>query len=209
MPRAGLTAARLALTGAELADTLGFGQVTLSVLARHFDVSVASLYSHVANSHDLRTRIAVLALGEMADGATAAIAGRSRHEALVAFASAYRDYALRHPGRFTAASYRLDPTDDHLAAGRRNAEAIRSILRGYLLDEPDETHAVRLIGSTVRGFVELEIAGGFDHSSPDTDTSWHRILEALHMTFHGWGRRESSPTEPRHDDTAVTPTTGE
>ena len=58
MPRAGLTPERLAVAGAELADEVGFEQVTVSAVARAFDVKVASLYSHVKSSNDLKTRIA-------------------------------------------------------------------------------------------------------------------------------------------------------
>ena len=76
MPRAGLTPERLAVAGAELADEVGFEQVTVSAVARAFDVKVASLYSHVKSSNDLKTRIALLALEEMADQAADA-RGRS------------------------------------------------------------------------------------------------------------------------------------
>jgi AcrR family transcriptional regulator len=65
--RAGLTADRLARAGAELADEVGFEHVTVSAVARRFDVKVASLYSHVQGSDDLRTRIALLALDELAE----------------------------------------------------------------------------------------------------------------------------------------------
>lgn len=44
MVRAGLTPERLTRAGAELADEVGFDQVTVSALARRFDVKVASLY---------------------------------------------------------------------------------------------------------------------------------------------------------------------
>ena len=77
MARAGLTTERLTRAGAELADEVGFDQVTVSALARRFDVKVASLYSHVKSSQDLRTRIALLALAELADRAAEALAGRA------------------------------------------------------------------------------------------------------------------------------------
>jgi hypothetical protein len=48
--RVGLTTARLVTAGAELADEVGFAHVTVSALARRFDVKVASLYAHVASS---------------------------------------------------------------------------------------------------------------------------------------------------------------
>jgi len=59
-----------------MADEVGFDQVTLSALARRFDVKVASLYSHLRNSQDLKTKIALLALEELADQGAAALAGR-------------------------------------------------------------------------------------------------------------------------------------
>lgn len=77
MGRVGLSTDRLVRAGAELADEVGFDRVTVSALARRFDVKVASLYSHVRNSDDLRTRIALLALEELADRGDLALAGRA------------------------------------------------------------------------------------------------------------------------------------
>ncbi len=71
--------------------------MTVSALARRFDVKVASLYSHLKNSHDLKTGIALLALEELADRGAAALAGRAGKDALAAFADVYRDYARRTP----------------------------------------------------------------------------------------------------------------
>ncbi|XKK64690.1 WHG domain-containing protein [Streptomyces sp. ARC32] len=105
----------------------------------------ASLYSHLRNAHDLKTRIALLALEELADLASAAVAGRVGKDALTAFANAYRDLA-----------------------------------------EPHQTHAVRLLGSVFSGFVGLEGAGGFSHSSPDAQESWTEILDALDSLLRTW-----------------------
>ncbi|MER6350723.1 WHG domain-containing protein [Streptomyces sp. NPDC001634] len=179
MARVGLTTERLVQAGAELADEVGFDQVTVSALARRFDVKVASLYSHVKNSQDLKTRIALLALAELADRAAAALAGRAGKDALAAFADTYRDYAREHPGRYAAAQFRLDPEAAAASAGGRHAQMTRAILRGYDLAEPDRTHAVRLLGSVFHGYVSLESAGGFSHSAPDSQESWSWILDHL------------------------------
>ncbi|MDX3361405.1 MULTISPECIES: TetR/AcrR family transcriptional regulator [Streptomyces] len=186
MVRAGLTAERLARAGAELADEVGFDQVTVSALARRFDVKVASLYSHVKNSHDLRTRIALIALEELADRGAAALAGRAGKDALTALADVYRDYAREHPGRYDAARYRLDPETAAASAGGRNAQLTRAVLRGYDLTEPEQTHAVRLLGSVFHGYVSLEAAGGFSHSAPDSQASWARIMDALDALLRNW-----------------------
>ncbi|MFD4182973.1 TetR/AcrR family transcriptional regulator [Rhodococcus sp. NPDC058514] len=179
MARAGLSEERLVRAGADLADEIGFDQVTVSALARRFDVKSASLYSHLNGSDDLRTKIALLALTELADRAADALAGRSGRDALLAFANAYRDYAREHPGRFAAAQLRLDPEAAASSDGRRHSEMMRAILRGYRLDGAEQTHAVRLIGSVLGGFVRLEAAGGFDHSAPESQDSWVWTLDAL------------------------------
>ncbi|WP_345658901.1 TetR/AcrR family transcriptional regulator [Streptomyces siamensis] len=177
--RVGLTTERLVRAGAELADREGFDQVTVSALARQFDVKVASLYSHVRNSQDLKTRIALLALEELAERGADALAGRAGGAALAAFANVYRDYAREHPGRYAAAQLRLDPETAAASAGVKHAQMMRAILRGYDLTEPEQTHAVRLMGSVFHGYVSLEMAGGFSHSAPDSEESWSWVLDHL------------------------------
>ncbi|MGW5847928.1 TetR/AcrR family transcriptional regulator [Streptomyces sp. NPDC055254] len=186
MVRVGLTPERLARAGAELADEVGFEQVTVSALARHFDVKVASLYSHVRNSRDLKVRIALLALEELADRAAAALAGRAGKDALTAFGRVYRDYALEHPGRYAATQLRLTPQEAAAGAGGRHAQMARALLRAYDLPEPDETHAVRLLGSVFHGYVSLEAGGSFSHSAPDTEETWSRVLDALDALLRNW-----------------------
>ncbi|MCF6524186.1 TetR/AcrR family transcriptional regulator [Streptomyces sp. JJ36] len=186
MARVGLTTERLTQAGAELADEAGFDQVTVSALARRFGVKVASLYSHVKNSQDLRTRIALLALEELADRAADAVAGRAGRDALTAFAHVYRDYAREHPGRYAAARTRLDPETAAASAGPRHAQLTRAILRGYDLPEREQTHAVRLLGSVFHGYVSLELGGGFAHSAPDPEESWSRVLDALDSLLRNW-----------------------
>lgn len=186
MARVGLTTGRLAQAGAELADQVGFDHVTVSAIARRFDVKVASLYSHVKSSGDLKTQIALLALAEIADRVAVALAGRAGKDALVAFADVYRDYAREHPGRYAAAQRRLDPQTAAASAGGRHAQMTRAILRGYDLTGVDQTHAVRLLGSVVHGYVSLEMGGGFSHSAPDSQETWSRILDALDALLRNW-----------------------
>lgn len=185
MARVGMTAERLTVAAAELADEVGFENVTVSALARRFGVKDASLYSHIRNAADLRARVAVLALAELADRAADALAGRSGKAALVAFADAYRAYAKEHPGRYAAGQLRLDPEIAAASAAARHSEMTRAILRGYDLAESEQVHAVRLLHSTFHGYVTLERSGGFDHSGA-VDESWHRVLDVLDHTLRNW-----------------------
>lgn len=190
MARVGLTAERLTEAAADLADRIGFDDVTLSALARQFDVKVASLYAHVAGSAELRTRVALLALGELADRAATAMAGRAGKDALVAFADVHRDYARTHPGRYAATQLRLDRATALASAGVRLAHLVRAVLLDYRLEGEEQTHAVRLLGSVVHGYVRLELSGSFAHSSPDPQDSWTRVLDSLDVLLRSW------PTPP-------------
>ncbi|GAA3040662.1 TetR/AcrR family transcriptional regulator [Streptosporangium longisporum] len=202
MARAGLTSERVTRAAAELADAVGFENITVSALARSFGVRDASLYSHVRNLQDLRERIALLAAGELADRIAAAVAGRSGKEAMVAFADAYREYALAHPGRYAATQVRLDPAVlARSPAHARNVELTYAMLRAYRLVEPDLTDAGRLLRSTFHGYVTLEAGGGFGHSR-EVRASWERGLDALHLLLENW------PADPSGRQAGASPPGG-
>ncbi|MFB7775661.1 TetR/AcrR family transcriptional regulator [Streptomyces bauhiniae] len=191
MARAGITADRLVAAAAELADEAGFEHVTLSALARRFGVKDASLYSHVRNLNDLRTRLALYAGGELIDRIAAAVAGRAGRDALTAFANAYRAYALEHPGRYAATQIRVDQSlIADSPALRRTTEITYGMLRAYGLDEPDLTDAVRLLRSTFHGYCVLESAGGFG-AGRAVDASWDKGVEALHRALEHWPRESA------------------
>ncbi|QIS19657.1 TetR/AcrR family transcriptional regulator [Nocardia terpenica] len=186
MVRTRVTTQALTEAAAEMADEIGFDNVTVLALARRFGVKDASLYSHIKNVRELRERVAALALTELADQAADALAGRAGKDALVAFASAYRDYAKKHPGRYAAGQLDIDTDSPAAAPARRHAELTRALLRGYNLPEPDETDAVRFVNGTFHGYVSLEKAGGFRHTERDVDLSWSKALDALDAVLRNW-----------------------
>ncbi|MFJ9035402.1 TetR-like C-terminal domain-containing protein [Streptomyces sp. NPDC102406] len=193
MARAGLTTERVVAAAADLADTVGFEHITVAALARGFGVKDASLYAHVKNLSDLRVRVAILAGLDLADRIADALAGRSGRDALIAFADAYRAFALTHPGRYAATQQQeLDPAvyDAHPAL-RRNLTCTYALLQGYGLTEPDLTDAGRLLRSTFHGFVSLELAGGFRHQR-DAGATWARAIRALHAALVNWPEGEGS-----------------
>ncbi|MEU4466722.1 WHG domain-containing protein [Streptomyces sp. NPDC024017] len=194
MPRAGLTPERLVAAAVELADEVGVEGVTLSALARRFGVKDASLYTHVRNLKDLRTRMALLAGGEMIDRIAEAVEGREPgRDTLAAFAAAYRAYALEHPGRYAATQIRID---QELVTGspamRRTADVTYGMLRAYGLEEPDLTDAVRLLRSTFHGYCALESTGAFG-APRDVQASWDRAIDALHVLLRNWPREKRTP----------------
>ncbi|MFD8249150.1 TetR/AcrR family transcriptional regulator [Nocardia sp. NPDC059691] len=186
MARAGLTADRITRAAADLADEIGLENVTMSAVAKKFGVQDASLYSHVKNLRDLRARVSVLAATEKTELIASAVAGRAGRDALAAYAHAWRDYALRHPGRYAATQLPFDPEMTPTATGALHAiELTYGMLRAYGLAEPDRTDAVRLLRSAFHGYSVLEATGGFGHTR-STAASWERIIDALHVTLEQW-----------------------
>ncbi|MEV0649173.1 WHG domain-containing protein [Phytomonospora sp. NPDC050363] len=186
MPRERITPDALVSAAADLADEIGFDHLTLAALAKRFGVRDASLYTHIRGLADLQERVALLALAEWADALGGAIAGRSGYSALCAFADAYRAHATGHPGRYAATRHPVSPerlTESGAAA--RIIGVCYALLRGYDLDEPEATDAVRLLRSTLHGFSDLEATGGFtaDHSLA---TSWRRAVDILHHALTNW-----------------------
>ncbi|MFW6773440.1 TetR/AcrR family transcriptional regulator [Nocardioides sp. CPCC 205120] len=186
MARAGVTAERVVREAADLVDAEGLGALRVAAVAERLGVRPASVYAHVAGLDEIRTAVTALALGELADRAGDAVAGRAGRDALVAYADVVRSYAQAHPGRYAATRLRVAPGSPAVAAGRRHAELTRAVLRGYDLPAEAEVLAVRLLGSVVHGYVDLELSGAFDHSDPPPAATWPGALDALDAALRGW-----------------------
>lgn len=180
MARAGLSAERVTLAAADLADEIGLEHVTIAALARGFGVKDPSLYSHVKNLTELRARMAALATAEFADALGEAVAGRSGRTALQAFADAYREFATRRPGRYAASQLPV-ATD----GGARIVTTCGALLRGYAIEEPAATDAVRLVRSTLHGWASLEASGAFQAARP-VEASWQAAVAGLDRLLSDW-----------------------
>src|SRR3954463_9022253 len=163
MPRAGLGPASVTAAGAALADEIGFERLSMGLVAERLGVKTPSLYKHVTSQADLAHRIAVLAMGELADAIRDAPQGRSGKEALVAGAQAMRAYVVRHPGRYAAGNAALvtGPDDPLVPAIGRVLASWTAMLHGYRLDPDQEGHALRMLRSLLHGFSALEAIGSF------------------------------------------------
>ncbi|MFG2415598.1 TetR/AcrR family transcriptional regulator [Streptomyces goshikiensis] len=200
MPRAGLDAATIAAAAADLADEIGFSELTMSRLAERLGVRAPSLYKHITSQDDLHRRMAALAFDEAADAIGTAIQGRAGRDALAAAAGALRDFVLTHPGRY-AATLGLTPTgpdDPIMLASRRGIGPFEAVVRGYDIDPQEMTHALRAVRSVFHGFASLQASGGFQWST-DLGESFEYLIDLVDR-----GLRATTVT----DSTAVTDPAG-
>lgn len=145
----------LIAAAAELADTNGWNELTMSKVAEMVNRHVSSLYSHVDDLDALRREVVLLAVTEIGDVVWEASIGRSGADALTAIAQAERNFARLHPGRMAALRAHLGVDDSEFRnQALRIAVPIRTVLASFGLNERQVAIAHRVFSATVRGLVE-------------------------------------------------------
>lgn len=193
MPRLGLTPDRVVEQAAQVADELGWENLSFAEVARRCGVKLPSLYKHIASLDALRLEVSALALRELGIAMTNAVLGKAGSEALQALATAYRDYARAHPGRY-AATVRA-PDGSHEGQQQAAADTLRVVeatLSGYELFGDDAIDAARALRAALHGFVHLEASGGFGQPA-DVDRSYRRLVEGIDTTMRRWAAGPSRP----------------
>jgi AcrR family transcriptional regulator len=177
--RAGLDHEAVVETAAKLVDEEGIDQLSLGRLAERLGIRTPSLYNHVAGLPGLKHDLALYCLRDLFAYITRATIGKSRAEAIFAFADAYRAYARETPGRYALTLQAPDPRDRELQAiAQQIIEVVLAILAPYKLSEEEAIHAIRGLRSIVHGFISLEGAGGF--AMPvDLDASFHWLINVF------------------------------
>jgi len=179
VPRAGLDTERVVDTAARIADAEGLDAVSLARVAAELGVRPPSLYNHVEGHGGLRRGLALRGVRELTAALRDAAVGRSGADALTATASAYRAYALAHPGLYGATVAAPAPGDaEHMAAAQETVDVVFAVLRGWSLEGDEAVHAARAFRSAVHGFVVLEAGGGFG-IPVDLDESFQRLVATL------------------------------
>ncbi len=186
MPRAGLSHDVVVREAADLADAVGWEQLSLAAVAARFGVRLPSLYKHVAGLDGLRRDVAVLATRDLGAALSAAAVGRAGGDAVRALAGAYRTFAREHPGRY-AASVRAPTAGDveHQAAADAVLRVVLAVLAGYGLAGDDAVDATRALRAGLHGFVTLEAGGGFGLPR-DVDRSYRRMVDGLDAALSRW-----------------------
>jgi AcrR family transcriptional regulator len=174
--RAGLDQAGVVEAAARLVDEEGIEQLSLGRLAERLGVRVPSLYNHVAGLPGLKHDLALYCLRELLDRIRRATIGKSRAEAIIALADAYRDYARQAPGRYALSLQAPPPGDKEVqVVAQQVVEVVLAVLAPYKLGEEEAIHAIRGLRSIVQGFISLEVAGGFG-MPVDLDASFHWLI---------------------------------
>ena len=155
-------------------DREGWDALTINALANQLGTKGPSLYNHVHSLDDLRRTVRMRVVGDIIDMLTTVGEGRTRDDAVMVMASAYRSYAHHHPGRYSAFTRMPLGGDDpeFTEATRAAAAPVISVLTSYGLDGEEAFYGALEFWSAMHGFVLLEMTGvmnGIDTDSVFTD----------------------------------------
>ena len=186
MPRAGLSEERVVDEAEQLADEVGISRLTLAAVAERLGVRQPSLYKHIEGTAGLHRSLSIRAKQELAEILGRAAVGRSGDDAIWSMATAYRAWAVQHPGRYEAAQRAPVPGDvDDERASAAAVNVLADVLVGYELRGDDAIDAIRALRSALHGFVTLQASGGFG-LPVDVDRSYQRMVAGLAAAFAAW-----------------------
>lgn len=165
--RHGITHDKVLDTALEMIDRLGLADLRISGLAETLGVRPPSLYSHVDGLHGLLDELAIRVTTEFGEVLHASVDGKSGDDAIAAFATAYRRWANRHPGRYELTLRAAHDSRARMTAGRAALDTMDSLLSGYGLSRGDAVKAGRSLRASLHGFVTLEALDNLGRGSHD------------------------------------------
>lgn len=160
-------------------DREGWDALTINALANQLGTKGPSLYNHVDSLDDLRRTVRMRVIGDIIGMLNTVGEGRTRDDAVVAMAGAYRSYAHHHPGRYSAFTRMPLGGDDpeYTAATHAAAAPVIAVLGSYGLDGEHAFYAALEFWSAMHGFVLLEMTGVMD--GIDTDAVFTDMVVRL------------------------------
>ena len=167
-------------------DREGWDALTINALASQLGTKGPSLYNHVDSLEDLRRTVRMRVIDDILQMLSTVAAGRTRDDAVLAMASAYRSYAHHHPGRYSAFTRMPLGGDDpeFTTASHAAAAPVIEVLASYGLDGEDAFYAALEFWAALHGFVLLELtgvmaAGAIGAARVDTDAVFSGMVLRL------------------------------
>jgi AcrR family transcriptional regulator len=170
-------------------DREGWDALTINALAIQLGTKGPSLYNHVDSLEDLRRTVRMHVIDDILQMLSAVGQGRTRDDAVMAMASAYRSYAHHHPGRYSAFTRMPLAGDDpaFTAAAHAAAAPVIEVLASYGLDGEDAYYASLEFWAALHGFVLLEMTGVMDEVDTDAVFSDMVLRLAVGMAHRNGG----------------------
>ena len=157
----GLTKEKIVSAAIEIMRRNGFESFSLRVLAESLEVKAASLYKHFENMDELILAVSLKVYEEFDEQQHETVSkAKTRQEAMLALAMAYKDFAHTHPSFYHLLS--VLPRMEQQELERVTAiiyAPIMGAINMYQLDDETKLHWTHIYFATVVGFMVVKGTG--------------------------------------------------
>jgi len=199
--RLGITHDNVLDTALEMIDRDGLSELRITAVAEALGVKPPSLYSHVDGLHGLLDELAMRVTAQFGEVLRSSVDERSGDDAIAAFATAYRGWANRYPGRYELTLRAAPDSKSRMTAGRAALDTMDSLLSGYGLSGGDAVKAGRSLRASLHGFVTLEALDNLGRGS--RDESFAFLIDLLIDGIRATPRPPTRFCEPQEAETGL------
>lgn len=151
LSRTGLDKELIIEKAAELANEIGFENVTLKLIADEFGIQTPSLYNHIKSLDDLKKRLMLYGWKELEDKLILAVVGVSGYDALRTMCYTFYEYATSNSGVFNAMLwYNKFQDEETQNVTKQLFVVLFKIMSTLNISDETINHLIR----TFRGFLE-------------------------------------------------------
>lgn len=200
----GLTREKIVLAAKEILQRDGFEGFSLRVLAESLEVKAASLYKHFESMDELTLAVALNVYEEFDEQQREAVAkAKTRQEALLALAMAFREFADVHPS-----FYQLLLTLPKLKEEQLNEVAAKlyapvlQVISLYKLDEETKAHWTYIYMATVVGFMVGKGSGIASCSLVNSSASFRLAIRNIISALESLEREQLARASFLKEDSA-------
>jgi AcrR family transcriptional regulator len=168
----------------------------MAALAAEVNVKVPSLYAHIDGLEALKVELGRRAMWQLGDVSRAAVLGRSGADGLRALTRAYREWALRHPGRYEAQNHPARGDAQTREAAAYAAEALHAVMQSFGVPDADMQFMVISLWATTNGFLSLELRQAFP-VTVDADATYEWIVSQVIATAEAVARKPVDRTRAK------------
>lgn len=182
MPRQGLNRDIILREAAKCINEQGYQKLSLALLSSRLDVKPPAMFKHYHNLDELKESLALYGLKMLKQHLQDSVTAKSGEPALIALCHAYRNFAKTNRGIYQAIrpSY-FGKNKEIEQAAHQVMSIIISVLKGFEISEENYIHLLRVIRSSLHGFIVLELEFGFGMPASINVSFEHQINAILIM----------------------------
>ena len=179
MPRQGLTQDIIIQKSVQFINEQGYQKLSFAALSKLLDVKPPAMFKHFKNIDQLREYLTLVSIKMLKQKLQDAATGRAGEAALTSVCNAYRDFAKANRGLYQAMQPSYFGRNKEIEqAAIQLMSIIITVLKGFEIGEEHYIHLLRVIRSSLHGFVVLELEYGFGMTA-NIDISFEHQINAI------------------------------